>query len=249
MKVFWVIFIKCYYEHFSDNNGHIANVLDNVGSVFDMREEYGKAVRFHLKGLWHRIWNGGLYTPDTITSFHNLANTWYGAGKGGASLIAESIAVKGLKRLEASVEDYPIYMGMGKALERMHLSRLALWYYICAYRLLSCKREIVSETVEIYLILATYVDGWEKSPYSKRGLLKADRLLADKEEWRTKDYELKVAISFSLERYCYYHGCYEEALKYLDAAERVINSELNADEYQEVMEAILELREEIKDCM
>ena len=55
---------------------------------------------------------------------------------------------------------------MGEILEHIHLRRAALLYYVQAYHLLNQKKEIVSETAEIYLILATFAEDWEKCPDS-----------------------------------------------------------------------------------
>lgn len=65
-----------------------------------------------------------------------------------------------------TADDYPVYICMGKIIEHIHLRRAALPYYIKAYQLLNKKKEIVSETAEIYLILATYARNWEKRPDS-----------------------------------------------------------------------------------
>lgn len=241
--------MKCYQEYFPDENIHIANTLDNIGSVFDMREEYQKAARFHLKGLQYRLMNGGIYTPSTVTSLHNMANTWYLAGSLFPAYIAEKIALQGLKRQEVSTDDYPIYICMGEILEHMHLRRAALFYYVQAYYLLNQKKEIVSETAEIYLILATFARDWEKRPGSIKKLLKANTLLDNKKELYRKDYELKVAVYFSLEKYCCYHGRYKNALRYLDAAEKLIDSKLDRTQYTEILETISEVRKEITDCM
>lgn len=241
--------LKCYQEYFPDENMHIANTLDNMGSVFDMREEYKKAARFHLKGLRYRLMNGGLYTPSTVTSLHNLANTWYLAGNLFPAYIAEKMALQGLKRQEVSTDDYPVYICMGEVLEHIHLRRAALLYYVQAYHLLNRKKEIVSETAEIYLILATFFKDWEKRPDSVKKLLKANTLLDKKKELYRKDYELKVAVYFSLEKYYCYHGRYKNALGYLDAAEKLIASKLDRAEYREILEAISEVRKEITDCM
>lgn len=241
--------LKCYQEYFPDENMHIANTLDNMGSVFDMREEYKKAAYFHLKGLRYRLINGGLYTPSTVTSLHNLANTWYLEEKFLPAYIAERMAVLGLKRQEISADDYPVYMCMGGIMEHIHLRRAALSYYMQAYHLLNKKREIVSETAEIYLILATFTRDWEKRPGSVKKLLKANMLLDNKKELYRKDYELKVAVYFSLEKYYCYHGRYRNALRYLDAAEKLIDSKLDRKQYMEILETISEVRKEITDCM
>lgn len=241
--------LKCYQEYFPDENMHIANTLDNMGSVFDMKEEYKKAANFHLKGLRYRLMNGGLYTPSTITSLHNLANTWYLAGNLFPAYIAERLAVQCLKRQEISTDDYPVYMCMGEILEHIHLRRAALLYYMQAYHLLNQKKEIVSETAEIYLILATFAEDWEKCPDSVKKLLKANTLLDKKKELYRKDYELKVAVYFSLEKYYYFHGRYKDALGYLDRAEKLMVSKLDRAEYKEILKTISEVRKEITDCM
>lgn len=240
--------LKCYREYFPDDNMYIANTLDNVGSIFDMREEYRKAAYFHLKGLQYRLKNGGLYTPSTVTSLHNLANTWYSAGNWFSAFIVECMAVQGLKKQEISVDDYPIYMYMGKILEHMHLRNLAFRYYMQTYHMLNRKKEIVSETAEIYLILATFVENWEKYPDSIKKLLKADMFLNSKKKLYRKDYELKVAVYFSMERYYCYHGRYDKALRYLDDAEELIDSKLDREEYSEICDMISTVRAEIKDC-
>lgn len=240
--------LKCYREYFSDDNMHIANILDNVGSVFDMREEYRKAAYFHLKGLQYRLKHGGLYTPSTVTSLHNLANTWYSAGNWYLAYIVESMAIQGLKKQEISVDDYPVYMYMGKLLEQMHLRNLAFRYYMQTYHMLNRKKEIVSETAEIYLILATFSDNWEKYSGAIKKLLKADEFLNNKKKLYRKDYELKVAVYISIERYYYYHGRYDKALRYLDNAEELIDSNLDRDEYREICDMISTVRSEIKDC-
>lgn len=241
--------LKCYQEYFPDENMHIANTLDNMGSVFDIREEYKKAAYFHLKGLRYRLINGGLYTPSTVTSLHNLANTWYSEEKFLPAYIAERMAVQGLKRQEVSADDYPIYICMGGIMEHIHLRRAALPYYMQAYHLLNRKKEIVSETAEIYLILATFFRDWEKRPSSVKKLLKANMLLENKKELYRKDYELKVAVYFSLEKYYLYHGKYKNALGYLNAAEKLIDSKLDRTQYMEILETISEVRKEITDCM
>ncbi|MDE5823934.1 MAG: tetratricopeptide repeat protein, partial [Lachnospiraceae bacterium] len=241
--------LKCYQEYFPDENMHIANTLDNMGSVFDMREEYKKAAYFHLKGLRYRLINGGLYTPSTVTSLHNLANTWYLEEKFLPAYIAERMAVLGLKRQEISADDYPVYMCMGGIMEHIHLRRAAHSYYMQAYHLLNKKREIVSETAEIYLILATFTRDWEERPGSVKKLLKANMLLDNKKELYRKDYELKVAVYFSLEKYYCYHGRYKNAIGYLDAAEKLIDSKLDRTQYMEILETISEVRKEITDCM
>lgn len=41
-----------------------------------------------------------------------------------------------------------------------------------------------------------------------------------------KDYEIKAAVYFSLQRYCCYHGEYKKAIGYLDAAEALIEARL-----------------------
>lgn len=240
--------LKCYRKYFTDDNMHIASTLDNVGSIFDMREEYRKGAYFHLKGLQYRLKNGGLYTPSTVTSLHNLANTWYSAGNWFLAYIVESMAVQGLKKQEISVDDYPIYMLMGKILEHMHLKSLALWYYKQTYHMLNRKKEIVSETAEIYLILATFVKNWENYPDSIKKLLKADMFLNNKKKLYRKDYELKVAVYFSMERYYCYHGRYDKALKYLGDAEKLIDSKLDREEYSEICDMLSAVRAEIKDC-
>lgn len=241
--------LQCYQKYFPDENVHIANTLDNIGSIFDMREEYKKAAYFHLKGLRYRLTNGGLYTPSTVTSLHNLANTWYLDEKFLPAYAAERMAVQGLKRLEVSADDYPVYLCMGQILEHIHLRRAALIYYKQACRLLNRKKEIVSETAEIYLILATFARDWEERPDSLKKLLKARMLLDKKKELYRKDYELKVAVYFSLERYYCSHGRYRNALAYLDAAEELIDSNLDRTQYMELLETLSEVRKEITDCM
>ena len=227
---------------------HIANTIDNVGSIFDMREEYRKATYFHLKGLQYRLKNGGLYTPSTVTSLHNLANTLYLVGNWFWACIVESIAVQGLKKQEVSVDDYSVYMCMGKILEHMHLRNLAFRYYIQAYHILNRKKEIVSETAEIYLIVATFVENWERYPDSIKKLLKANMLLNNKKKLYRKDYELKVAVYFSIERYYCYQGNYDKALRYLDYAEELIDYKLGREEYSEIVDTISIVRTEIKNC-
>lgn len=241
--------LKSYREYFPADNMHIANTLDNIGSVYDMREEYGRAAVFHLKGLQYRLKREGLYTPSTVTSLHNLANTWYLDGKKIPAYIAERMAIQGIKKQEISVDDYPIYLCMGKILEHMHLKHAAFRYYMQAYHLLKRKKEIVSETVEIYLILATLYDDWEKNSVSKKMLLKANMILNNKKQFFRKDYELKMAICFSLERYYCYHGRYEKALEHLDVAEEVIEYKLDRNEYKEIYEMISTVRKEIEDCV
>ncbi len=241
--------LRYYYKHFTENDMYIANTLDNVGSIFDMREEYRKAAYFHLKGLQYRLKRGGLYTPSTVTSLHNLANTWYLDGRYFSACIAESLAVWGLRKQEKSIDDYSIYMCMGKILEHMYLRSLAFRYYMRTYHLLNIKKEMISEKAEIYLILATFDKDWEKNPYSVKMLLKAVTLLENKKERGRKDYELKVAVYFSLERYSYYHNRYEEALKYLDAAEKIIDFKMNRKEYEDIYEMISAIREEIEEHM
>lgn len=54
------------------------------------------------------------------------------------------------------------------------------------------------------------------------------------------DYEIKAAVYFSLQRYCCYHGEYKKALRYLDAAEALIEARLGREEYGEVCETIFE---------
>lgn len=240
--------LKCYQRFFPGDYIHIASTLDNVGSIFDMREEYGKAAYYHLKGLRYRLKNGGLYTFETVTSLHNLANTWYLAGNWLFSFMVESIALQGLKKQEISADNYPIYMHMGKILEHMHLKKLAFGYYMQTYQILNRKKEIVSETAEIYLILATFAENWEKHPDSIKKLLKADMLLNNKKELYRKDYELKVAVYFSMERYYCYHGRYDKALRYLDDAEKLMDSKLDREEYSEICEMISTVRAEIKSC-
>ena len=241
--------LKFYWGYFSDdNNMHIANTIDNVGSIFDMREEYRKATYFHLKGLQYRLKNGGLYTPSTVTSLHNLANTLYLVGNWFWACIVESIAVQGLKKQEVSVDDYSVYMCMGKILEHMHLRNLAFRYYIQAYHILNRKKEIVSETAEIYLIVATFVENWERYPDSIKKLLKANMLLNNKKKLYRKDYELKVAVYFSIERYYCYQGNYDKALRYLDYAEELIDYKLGREEYSEIVDTISIVRTEIKNC-
>lgn len=241
--------LQCYQKYFPDENIHIANTLDNIGSVFDMREEYKKAAYFHLRGLRYRLNNGGLYTPSTVTSLHNLANTWYLEEKFLPAYAAERLAVQGLKRQEVSADDYPVYLCMGEIMEHLHLRRAALPYYMQAYRLLNRKKEIVSETAEIYLILATFARDWEKRPDSLKKLLKASMLLDNKKELYRKDYELKAAVYFSMERYYCWHGQYKNALAYLDVAEKLIDSNLDRMQYMELLETISEVRKEITDCM
>lgn len=147
------------------------------------------------------------------------------------------------------MDDYPIYMCMGKILEHMHLKHAALRYYMQAYHLLKRKKEIVSETVEIYLILATLEEDWEKNSVSEKLLLKASMLLNNKKQFYRKDYELRIAICFSLERYYCYRGRYEKALGFLDAAEEVIKYKLDRNEYKDICEMIATVRKEIEDCM
>lgn len=246
---FYGMALKSYRECFSEDNMHIANTLDNVGSIFDMREEYKRAAAFHLKSLQYRLKRGGLYTPSTVTSLHNLANTWYLDGKWISAYIVEGMAIQGLRKQEISVDDYPIYMCMGKVLEHMHLKHAAFRYYMQAYHLLKRKKEIVSETVEIYLILATLDATWEKNPISEKILLKASMLLNYKKQLYRKDYELRIAICFSLERYYCYRGKYEKALGYLNSAEEVIECKLDRNEYKDICEMISTVRKEIEDCM
>lgn len=245
---FYDMALKSYRERFSGDNIHIANTLDNIGSIFDMREDYRRAAAFHLKGLQYRLKRGGLYTPSTVTSLHNLANTWYLDRKLLPAYIAECMAIQGLRKQEKSVDDYPIYMCMGKILEHVHLKHAALQYYMQAYHLLKRKKEIVSETVEIYLILATLEEDWEKNSVSEKLLLKASILLNNKKQFYRKDYELRIAICFSLERYYCYRGRYEEALWYLDVAEEVIEFKLERYEYKDICEMIATVRKEIEDC-
>lgn len=96
--------LKCYQKYFPGENGHIANIFDNMGSIFDMREEYKKASYFHLKGLWYRFINGGLYTSSAVISLHNLANTWY-SSEIFSAYFAEKMAVQGLKK-----QELPVYL-------------------------------------------------------------------------------------------------------------------------------------------
>lgn len=130
----------------------------------------------------------------------------------------------------------------------IHL-RAALSYYMQAYHLLNRKKEIVSETAEIYLILATFACDWEKHPGSAKKLLKADMLLDNKKELYRKDYEIKVTVYFSLEKYYCYHGRYRNALGYLDTAEKLIDSKLDRTQYMEILETISGVRKEITNCM
>lgn len=241
--------LKCYRGYYQDDNMHIATTLDNLGSVFDRKEEYKKAVHFHLKGLWYRFRHGGLHMPSTVTSLHNLANTWSLDGKHFLACVTERMAVAGLKNQEVSVEDYPIYLCMGQALEHMHFRKSAFYYYVRAYHLLSRKKEIVSETAEINLILATFGRDWEKDISALKKLQAAERLLKNKKNLYRKDYELSIAVYFSMERYYCYHGRYHAALKCLDAAEEIINCNLDKEEYGEICETIFTVRIEIKDCI
>ncbi len=241
--------LKCYQGYYPDYNMHIATILDNMGGVFDRKEEYKKAAHFHLKGLWYRLKHGGLHTPSTVTSLHNLANTWSLDGRHFLTCITECMAVIGLKNREVSVEDYPIYLCMGQALEHIHFRKLALQYYVRAYHLLSRKKEVVSETAEINLILATFDKDWEKDSNALKKLQAAERLLRNKKNLYRKDYELKIAVYFSMERYYCYHGRYYAALKCLDAAKAVINCNLGEEEYGEIWEAILAAQTEIEDSM
>lgn len=238
--------IKKYQASNGDRRGNIINAMDNMGSIYDAMEEYRKAAYFHFSSSWYRIRNEGLYTPSTVTSLHNLANTFYISKNYFLALIIESLAVQGLRKQEFSVDDYPIYLNMGKTLENMHLGKLAFRYYVQTYCMLKQKQEIVSETVEICLILATFGQNWEENTDSIKKLSKAAKILKHKKELFRKDYELKLAIYFCMEIYYDNQRNYDTALKCLDLAEKVIISKLGRDEYSEFYQEILNTREEIK---
>lgn len=229
-------------EHFDGGNPQAANTLDNIGSIWDMKEEYEKAAAFHLRSLLQRWKKGGLYSTDTVTSFHNLARTWCSDKKMLRALAAEGMAVLSLSRQEISPEDYPVYMCMGEVLERLRLGHLAFQSYMQAFRLLRVKKEIVPETAEIYLIMATFSSNWESCPVSEKLLLKAGRILERKKERYRKDYELKAAIAFSLEKYYLQNGRSAEALKQLDYAEHILLSLPDQEDYADVYESIRECR-------
>ena len=235
--------LRFYQKYFPKERAGIANILDNTGSVFDLREEYEKAAYFHGKGLWRRLKSGGLYTPSTVTSLHNLANTWNLAGKWLPALLVERMAVRGLKKQEVCADDYPVYLCMGELLERMHLRNFALTYFKRASYLLRRKKEIVSETVEIHLILATFAKDWEKNENSEKRLLRALELLEHKQEWHRKDDELKMALYLSLEHYYYCLERYEDALNCLDIVEETLDSCLCGEEYADIREMVSYERE------
>lgn len=79
--------------------------------------------------------------------------------------------------------------------------------------------------------------------------MKANMMLDDKKELYRKDYELKMAVYFSLEKYYCYHGRYKHALWYLDATEKLIDSKLDKSQYMDILETISEVRKEIINYM
>ncbi len=128
-------------------------------------------------------------------------------------------------------------------LERMHLRNFALTYYKQVSYLLRRKKEIVSETVEIHLILSTFAKDWEKNENSEKSLLKALELLEHKQEWYRKDDELKMAVYLSLEHYYYCLERYEDALNCLDILEETLDSCLYREEYADIREMVSYERE------
>ena len=74
-------------------------------------------------------------------------------------------------------------------------------------------------------------------------------LLDNKKELYNKDYELKMVVYFSLEKYHCYHGRYKHALLYLDAAEKLIDSKLDKSQYMDILETISEVRKAIINYM
>ena len=67
-----------------------------------------------------------------------------------------------------------------------------------------------------------------------------------KKELYRKDYELKAAIAFSLEKYYLQNGRRAEALKQLDYAEHILLSLPDQEDYADVYESIRECRTGIK---
>lgn len=238
--------LRYFREHFDGGNPHTVNTLDNIGSIWDMKEDYKKAAAFHFRSLLHRWGKGGLYSTDTVTSLHNLARTWCSDKKVLRALAVEGMAVLSLSRQEVSPENYPVYMCMGEIWEKLHLRHPAFLCYSQAFRLLKAKKEIVPETAEIRLIMATFPSNWENNPGAERLLLKAGRILDRKKVLYRKDYELKAAIAFSLEKYYLRNGQSAEALKQLDYAEHTLRSLPDQEDYEDVYESIRECRAEIE---
>lgn len=233
-------------EHLDAGNPHTVNTLDNIGSIWYMKEEYEKAAVFHLRSLLQRWKKGGLYSAATVTSLHNLARTWCSDKKILRALVAEGMAVLSLSHQEISPENYSVYMCMGEVLERLHLRHLALHSYMQASKLLRAKKEVVTETAEIYLIMATFSSNWESRPVSEKLLLKAGWILERKKALYRKDYELKAAVAFSLERYYLQNRKSDEALKQLEYAEHILLSLPDQEDYADIYESIRECRTGIK---
>ena len=93
--------------------------------------------------------------------------------------------------------------------------------------------------------MATFPSNWENNPGAERLLLKAGRILDRKKVLYRKDYELKAAIAFSLEKYYLRNGQSAEALKQLDYAEHTLRSLPDQEDYEDVYESIRECRAEI----
>lgn len=244
---YYMMALRCFLEYSNNDNPYIANTLDNIGSIWDMMEEYKKAAVFHMKGLWYRWKKGGLNSADTATSLHNLAMSWQSDKKMLKALIVECMAVLSLNCQEISVEDYPIYLCMGQILEFMHLKYASFRFYKQALKLLQKKEEIVSETIEICLIMATFFPGWESRFVSEKWLMKASDLLERKKNLYRKDYELKIAVLFSLERIYLHNGEISEAFKCLDNAEHILTCLPDQQSYREVYESIHEARAAINE--
>lgn len=166
---YYMMALHCFQKYCANNNPYIANTFDNIGSIWDMMEEYKKAAAFHMKGLWYRWKKGGLSSADTVTSLHNLAMSWQSDKKMLKALIVEYMAVLSLNCQETSVENYPIYMCMGQILEFMHLKYASFRFYKQALKLLQKKKEIVSETIEICLIMATFFLVGRATLFQKNG--------------------------------------------------------------------------------
>lgn len=119
---------------------------------------------------------------------------------------------------------------------------LAPMMYIDFFDLIYYTDRILYKTYLYNSTHPTFFSGWESRSVSEKWLIKASDLLERKKNLYRKDYELKIAVLFSFERFYLHNGEISEAFKCLDNAEHILTCLPDQQSYREVYESIHEAR-------